>query len=118
MQVLGSLFLCAHWHGLAKLRMHTDATLNVLDSLTTKTSAAFRNFTDVVCPQFATHELAHERQAWKCKEAKRSSGRGAVNNTSDGSSAHLAQPQMLHEGPAQSESAGPTSGKTPNPNFR
>ena len=93
--------------------MHTDATLNVLDSLTTKIGVAFHNFTDVVCPKFATNELPRERQAQKRKEAKRSSGRlgdvQVVNNTSNGSSAYLAQPHMLHEGLAQLESMGPTS---------
>lgn len=102
------LFLCAHWHGLAKLRMHTDATLDILDGLTTKIGAAFRNFTDDICPKFATRELAREHQARKRKEAKRSSGRGVVNNAGDGSSTHLPQPQMLRKGPALSESTGST----------
>ncbi|KAH7917303.1 hypothetical protein BV22DRAFT_1135525 [Leucogyrophana mollusca] len=29
------LFLCAYWHALAKLRLHTDETLDLLDAITT-----------------------------------------------------------------------------------
>lgn len=35
------LFTCAHWHALAKLRMHTDDTLKLLDSLTVRIGAEF-----------------------------------------------------------------------------
>jgi hypothetical protein len=34
MHVLKLLFELAHWHGLAKLCMHTDATLEILSSVT------------------------------------------------------------------------------------
>ncbi|KAJ3542068.1 hypothetical protein NMY22_g3642 [Coprinellus aureogranulatus] len=38
------LFILAHWHGLAKLRTHTDHTLQILDDRTTDLGAAFRKF--------------------------------------------------------------------------
>jgi hypothetical protein len=33
-EILQLLFVFAHWHGLAKLRMHTDQTLALLDEAT------------------------------------------------------------------------------------
>ncbi|KAG9087801.1 hypothetical protein FRC06_002358 [Ceratobasidium sp. 370] len=38
------LFLFAEWHGLAKLRLHTTATLKIFKSLTTRLGTALRNF--------------------------------------------------------------------------
>ncbi|QRV90230.1 hypothetical protein RhiJN_18248 [Ceratobasidium sp. AG-Ba] len=38
------IFLFASWHGLAKLRLHTKVTLDILKSLTKKLGAALRNF--------------------------------------------------------------------------
>ena len=32
--ILGLLFTCTHWHELAKLCMHTDQTLGLLDEAT------------------------------------------------------------------------------------
>jgi hypothetical protein len=31
--ILRLLFVCAHWHGLAKLCMHTDQTLKIMDDM-------------------------------------------------------------------------------------
>ncbi|KZP03474.1 hypothetical protein FIBSPDRAFT_693271, partial [Athelia psychrophila] len=30
-EILTLIFICSHWHALAKLRMHTDCTLKLLD---------------------------------------------------------------------------------------
>jgi hypothetical protein len=38
------IFLFAEWHGLAKLRLHTSATLKIMKTLTTKLGAALREF--------------------------------------------------------------------------
>ncbi|KAG9086349.1 hypothetical protein FS749_003695 [Ceratobasidium sp. UAMH 11750] len=38
------LFIFAEWHGLAKLRLHTTATLKVFKSITTKLGTALRGF--------------------------------------------------------------------------
>jgi len=42
--VLKLLFELAHWHGLAKLRMHTDATLDILSPVTTSLGNSLRTF--------------------------------------------------------------------------
>jgi hypothetical protein len=51
------------WHGLAKLRMHTDATLDILDEITTTLGNALRRFSKETCSTFATHELKRETAA-------------------------------------------------------
>jgi hypothetical protein len=53
----------ALWHGLAKLRMHTDATLDILDKTTTTLGNALRQFSKETCSAFATHELKRETAA-------------------------------------------------------
>lgn len=61
--------LC-HWHGLAKLQMHTDLTLNELDRVTVKLGEALRQFRDETCPAFYTTELKREAAARKRRETK------------------------------------------------
>jgi hypothetical protein len=64
------LFTCAHWHGLAKLQMHTDLTLDIMDGVTTAIGAGFRNFQMKVCPTYTTRELQREANARKRRESK------------------------------------------------
>src|ERR1700685_2728114 len=68
--ILRLLFLCNHWHGLAKLRMHTDHTLDILDQTTICLGTEFRAFSDKTCSRFSTRELSREGQARKCRKAK------------------------------------------------
>lgn len=64
------LFTCAHWHGLAKLRMHTEKTLEILEETTVNLGALFRLFTTTICPAYTTRELAREAEARKRRESK------------------------------------------------
>jgi len=57
------LFLCAHWHGLAKLRMHSDLTLDIMDEVTASLGKAFRHFDTKVCSAYGTKELPKETEA-------------------------------------------------------
>jgi hypothetical protein len=50
----------AFWHGLAKLRMHTDLTLTILDTATTALGGELRNFATTTCAAFNTMELRRE----------------------------------------------------------
>jgi hypothetical protein len=72
------LFVFAHWHGLAKLRMHTDVTLTILDDETTALGAGLRNFESKICPEYQTHELKREAAA-----RKRRQGVAAVGDDKD-----------------------------------
>lgn len=67
-KILRLLFVFAHWHGLAKLRMHTDATLAVLDDVTTELGEQLRAFKNT-CTNFPTCELRREADARKRRQA-------------------------------------------------
>ena len=57
------LYRTAEWHGFAKLRMHTDSTLEHLRSLTKEFGRLMREFRDQTCSQFQTFELPREATA-------------------------------------------------------
>ena len=63
MQILRLLFLLCHWHGLAKLRLHTDETLNIFEKVTRDLGDCIRSFASDTCPHFTTKELAREAEA-------------------------------------------------------
>lgn len=91
--ILELLFLCAQWHGLAKLRMHTDQTLELLDDVTISLGQQFRFFVNIICPDFKTRELPREAAARARRSKKPSttgSGSGPIsvssNNTENTSS--------------------------------
>jgi hypothetical protein len=62
-RVLKLLFVMAHWQGLAKLRMHTDTTLDILDKTTQLLGCTLREFRDKTCSKYATRELKKEAEA-------------------------------------------------------
>ena len=67
-KILHLLFTFAHWHGMAKLRLHTDVTLDILDNLTTQLSKELRDFQKTTCANFQTFELRREAEARKCRQ--------------------------------------------------
>ncbi|KAJ2911489.1 hypothetical protein MD484_g8926, partial [Candolleomyces efflorescens] len=69
-RILKLIFTLAHWHGLAKLRMHTDHTLRILDDRTTELGQRFRGFVTHTCDIVKTKELAREQAARVQKELK------------------------------------------------
>ncbi|KAH7904490.1 hypothetical protein BJ138DRAFT_1019091 [Hygrophoropsis aurantiaca] len=91
-RLLKLLFLLAHWHALAKLRMHTDSTLTLLDCATKSLGAALRDFQTKVCPAFNTHELRREADARKRRSNAQSNRRqkqSKAAQTSEGSTAYM-----------------------------
>ena len=70
MYVLKLLFELAHWHGLAKLHMHTDATLEILSHATRSLGNSLRIFEGRTCAAFETQELEHKRASQKRHEEK------------------------------------------------
>jgi hypothetical protein len=80
------LFDLAHWHGLAKLRMHTDSTLGRLSQVTTALGDRLRTFQEQTCAVFPTRELQREQVA----RLRRRQG-GSITVTEPGSS--NSQPQ-------------------------
>jgi hypothetical protein len=65
------LLTMAHWHGLAKMRVHNDRTLEVMDALTTSLGDKLRAFSTKTCPAFATRELRREFDARIRRQTKR-----------------------------------------------
>ena len=57
------LFLLCHWHGLAKLHMHTDDMLKLMESVTIALGNHLRAFTTETCTAFTTKELRRETEA-------------------------------------------------------
>jgi hypothetical protein len=69
--ILKLLFVMAHWHGLAKLRMHNDLTLDVMDVVTVSLGDKLRAFSQDTCAAFNTKELPREANARVHRETKR-----------------------------------------------
>ena len=67
------LFELAHWHGLAKLRMHTDITLRLLSQTTNKLSGLLKRFKTDTCSAYETHELERETSARQRRKRKQES---------------------------------------------
>jgi len=81
--VMELLFTMAHWHGLAKLRMHNDLTLAVMDAETLSLGVKLREFSQKTCPAFATRELRREYNARLRRSTKKSASRYCQTATSD-----------------------------------
>jgi hypothetical protein len=57
------LFELSTWHGLAKLRLHTETTVNDLEHSTTRLGNILREFRKEVCGAYATLDLPSEEAA-------------------------------------------------------
>lgn len=68
-QILQLLFHFGHWHGLAKLRLHSNTMLEVLDELTTILGKGLRTFQSTTCTAFHTKELRKEASARHRRQA-------------------------------------------------
>ncbi|KAF7785232.1 hypothetical protein Agabi119p4_1397 [Agaricus bisporus var. burnettii] len=68
--VLDLLFIHAKWHALAKLRLHTETTLKLLDNATMELGEQLRRFRDTTCSHFYTQELPHQEAAQGRRAAK------------------------------------------------
>ncbi|KAF8156767.1 hypothetical protein B0H34DRAFT_789464 [Crassisporium funariophilum] len=75
------LYRTAEWHAFAKLRLHTESTLNRLEQITTDLGRLMRKFRDVTNSEFATFELPRESQARK-RRAKGKEKEGSGNSAS------------------------------------
>jgi len=58
--LLKLLYWTAEWHAFAKLRMHTNSTLEHLEVLTKEFRYLMWQFRDLTCSEFRTAELPHE----------------------------------------------------------
>jgi hypothetical protein len=94
--VIDLLFIMAHWHGLAKLRMHSDLTLDILDRQTTQLGEQLRRFKAKVCTVYSTQELNRELDARSRRQAKETAKRAGKDKA--GGSQQGAAAQKPKEG--------------------
>ena len=78
--ILGLLFLLSTWHAYVKLRLHTDTTLEMFESICTVLCQALRHFAAVTCPRYATKELPREADA-RARTAIRNKATNASTTT-------------------------------------
>lgn len=65
------IFIFAEWHGLAKLRLHTTATLKIMKTLTSKLGASLREFatlTEKLNVRETPKEYARRRKQYESKK--------------------------------------------------
>ena len=65
------LFVLAEWHANAKLRLHTESTIQVLRDLTRTFGFLIRHFANKISPQYDTRELPREEAARIRRRAKK-----------------------------------------------
>lgn len=91
--ILSLLFTFSHWHGLAKLRMHTDPSIALLESETERLFEQLRHFADDVCPSFDTYELKREvdarQRAKQRRDAKKATGASQATSKGKGKATNL-----------------------------
>ena len=78
------LFLLATWHAYAKLRLHTDTTLEMMETVGIALCQALRQFATVTCSRYSTKELpreAYARTARQREKARRSKGKRSQPKT-------------------------------------
>ncbi|KII92298.1 hypothetical protein PLICRDRAFT_104196, partial [Plicaturopsis crispa FD-325 SS-3] len=74
------IFLMAFCQGLTRLRLHTDTTLRLLETVTTEYGKVMRKFASITCAAFATKELPKEIAARARRKAKRAAEQATVNH--------------------------------------
>jgi hypothetical protein len=65
------LFRLAEWHAFAKLRMHSESTLTLMESATATLGNIMRKFRDATCSAFKTRELPKEAAARGRRQARK-----------------------------------------------
>ncbi|RXW25756.1 hypothetical protein EST38_g6 [Candolleomyces aberdarensis] len=76
--VMKLLFIFAQWHALAKLRLHNDFSLQLLEYWTTLLGSQVRLFDQKTCSTIATKELAKEAEARARRESKNNKGKSVT----------------------------------------
>lgn len=75
------LYRTAEWHGLAKLRMHTEPTLALLEELTQELGELLRKFRRFTSNKYSTYELPREAESRRRRELDKTKPTGAVQTT-------------------------------------
>jgi len=105
------LFIMAHWHAMAKMRLHNDLTLAVLDAMTVSLGQKLRAFRDVTCSAFATKELRREYNARIRRDAKKAAASTPTNQATQGPNMTETQPQAMEQPTSLAGCPHATSGR-------
>ena len=106
------LFVLAHWHALAKLRQHTDLSLDVLESVTDHLSKILKEFQATTCAAYDTRELKREKTARTRKAEKKSSSNEPIVNINTASLAPVVEDSSTASGLSQLQEVAPQPKKT------
>lgn len=75
------LFRMAEWHALAKMRLHSDDTLQLLDQSLRRLGTQLRKFSQLTCSAFRTMELPTEVSARYKRQHKGFESQSRMNTT-------------------------------------
>jgi hypothetical protein len=109
------LFIMAHWHGLAKLRMHSDLTLDILDQQTTDLGEQFRQFKAKVCSAYHTKELEPEAAARSRRQEKEATKRAEKDTVVQGTTARKPMAGTSAKGKGKAIPEQPQDARIPKP---
>ncbi|KAJ7676829.1 hypothetical protein DFH06DRAFT_1428694 [Mycena polygramma] len=112
-RVLKLLYRMAEWHACAKLRMHTDPTLEHLVKLTPEIGRLMRQFKNTTCAEYKTFELPRETAARNRRE-QRAADAAAARAGGSATTATPAPPVPAAAAPPAQEKS--KKEKTLNPN--
>ena len=90
------LFLLAHWHGLAKLRMHTDDTLEILEGVSGRLGNQLRMFAYETCAAFSTRELRREAESRRRRQVREGGDGTSQNQKTSVTTAGGRRPKLLN----------------------
>lgn len=80
--LLTLLYRMAEWHALAKLRMQTEATLNLLDKATVTIGKELRSFRDSINTAYTCKELPSEASRRTRQQIKKNGSKQTADTTS------------------------------------
>ncbi|KAG9079804.1 hypothetical protein FRC06_007449 [Ceratobasidium sp. 370] len=77
------IFVMAHWHTLAKLRVHTATTIDMLRTQTTILARRLRHFEANIAPRYTVVETDREHELRKQQETRRALATGNVAQSTE-----------------------------------
>jgi hypothetical protein len=107
--VLHLLAALAEWHALAKLRLHTEVTVNLLETKTTELASRVQEFMNVTCQAYETMETTKEYGARLKRSAKKEKAPGPTIPPGEVEATPPGEPQA---GQGEGRPPGPSIGSS------
>jgi hypothetical protein len=74
------LYRISEWHALAKLQMHTEDLLGIMEESTKELGYFLNQFQKFTCSQFSTVELPREEECHQHTMSQYSASKGTTTN--------------------------------------